>query len=115
MLPGDHARRPEKRKPGARAGLSRMSVLAGRGVPAGAVHRRFKNENGIVKALMSTEMGNMRSFLAEVADSRPGRGAEHVDQAVLTGPLPARPARRAGGPPPGPGRCGAGGDPNPPL
>lgn len=51
-----------------------MSVLAGRGAPAGAVHRRFKNENGIVKALMSTEMGNMRSFLAEVADSRPGRG-----------------------------------------
>lgn len=92
-----------------------MSVLAGRGAPAGAVHRRFKNENGIVKALMSTEMGNMRSFLAEVADSRPGRGAEHGDQAVLTGPLPARPARRAGGPPPGPGRCGAGGDPNPPL
>ena len=74
MLSGDHARRPEKAETRSRAGLSRMSVLAGRGAPAGAVHRRFKNENGIVKAMMSTEMGNMRSFLAEVADSRPGRG-----------------------------------------
>ena len=50
---------------------SMQDIFAEAGLSAGAVYRYFKSKNEIIEAIMSTVLGDMRSFLGEIAHSDP--------------------------------------------
>lgn len=63
---------------------SMQDIFAESGLSAGAVYRYFKSKNEIIKAIMATVIGDLRSFLTEIVRSEPLLPMDEVVERLAT-------------------------------